>query len=84
MPSQTEGLGFRVQKIWAALVIHGDGDEAVPGIMAPNGQWIPLVAADPERLAWLKETAGTIAKAAGKRIVVAEFSVRTDVLTVEP
>ncbi len=78
------GLGFRVEQVWVALMIHADGDEAVPAMMAPNGMMMPLVAADPKRLGWLRETAAYLAKSSGKPIRIVCFRIREDLELIEP
>jgi hypothetical protein len=80
---EDRGLGFTVQEVWVALVRHGDGDEAVPGVMMPNGMWAPLVAADPKRLEWIREQARIISRESGKAVRIVRFSTREDLETIK-
>lgn len=69
-----KGLGFRVERLWVALAVHEDGDEAVPAVYTSQG-WMPLVAADPERLeTFVRPAAQQMAKEHGREIKIVEFS----------
>lgn len=71
----------RIETIWAYLSIDEDGNEGVcAGIFA--GQIVPFVAADRARLTSLTEAAEKIAAHSGMRIVLAEFTGRTDLRTI--
>lgn len=82
------GDGRRILHVWAAVVVLDDGDEAIPCVMSPP--WIrpgvaaPLIAADEERLVWLKEEARIHARQAGKPVKLVRLSVREDLETFEP
>ena len=53
-------------------------------VSAVGSAWMPLVGADMERMNSLKKHAEAIAKATGRRIVLAEFSVRKDIEEILP
>lgn len=79
------GLGFRVEQIWAGLVVHADSDEAVPAIAAPgSGLMMPLIAADHARLEWLRKAARHIARSSGKPVRIVCFRIREDQELIEP
>lgn len=78
------GSGFRIEQIWAAVIIHEDGDESIPGVLLPNSVTVPLIAADPKRLAWVRKEAQRIARSTSKRIRIACFRIREDQELIEP
>lgn len=80
---EDKGLGFVVQEVWAYLVVHGDGDEAIPAFHTGSG-WMPMVAADRARLESLRPHAERTARASGKPVVLVRFDRRTDVETIQP
>jgi hypothetical protein len=76
-----KGIGFRIERMWAFLVIHDDGDEAVPAMAGPDGIWVPMIAADQERLSQLRPHAESMAKMLGKEIRLVRFDNMTTVET---
>lgn len=79
------GLGYVIQEMWAWLSIHEDGDEGVIGYYNPDmGGWMPLVGADRERIESFRAYANQAATLSGKPVVLARFSVRTDVEQFDP
>jgi hypothetical protein len=78
------GTGFKIAHVWAALVVHDDTDEAVPAVQAPNGAWVPLIAADPARLDWLLSQAREIARKSGHSVRIVKFTSREPVETFHP
>lgn len=75
------GNGFVIKELWAVVVMHGDGDEAVPAVLGPSGTWLPLIAADPKRLIWLRDQAGKLANATSRPLKLVRFDTRTDLET---
>ena len=80
---ERKGLGFIVKEVWAVIAVHGDGDEAVPAVMSPDGLWFPLIAADPRRLAWIREQAQFLADSTDNAppLKLVRFDTRTDLET---
>lgn len=72
-----EGSGFVIRDIWAAVVVHSDSDEAIPGVMV-GGVMCPLIAADPKRLEWLKEQARIVSRDGRVTIRIVKFTTRED------
>ncbi len=70
MPKITEIFAFICEE-------HGPEDEGVVGMMI-DGVMMPLVGADPARVASLKPLAARIARTTGKRIRLIRFTVRED------
>lgn len=70
--------GFKIKTIHAFIATEDDGTEGIIGMQTPDG-WMPFVAADSDRLESLRPYAIEIAKAAGTRVTIAEFSIRKDV-----
>ncbi len=59
----------RITELWAYVVSDtGPDDEGVPAWLAPDGFWHPLMGADFERAASLREQAEELAKDHGKPI----------------
>lgn len=78
------GVGFRIREMYAYLLVADDGDEAIPAITLPNGTVLPLIAADPTRLAEMRPHAEAIARATGKPIRLVRFTRREEVETINP
>lgn len=68
---------FKIETLHAFIATDDDG---VEGVAAFNmgGNWFPMVAADPERLASLRPVAEAIVQTSGKPLTLARFSTRTD------
>lgn len=75
------GTGFVIKELWAVVVVHDDTDESVPAVRAPNGVFVPLIAADQTRLVWLKEQARHMANQTTKSFKLVRFDNRTDLET---
>ena len=73
----------RIESI-TAFVVEDDTGEGVAAFLGPKGMWLPMVAADPERVASLRPHAEAIVKASGKRIRVVRFTTRTELDVIEP
>jgi len=69
---------MKITTIKAYISIDDNGDEGICGFMKPDGQWLPMVCADDARVDSLRPLAEKIAKASGKLITLARFSVRED------
>lgn len=78
------GVGFVIQEIWLAVADCGDGDEGIPAISLPNGMMMPLVAADPKRLTWLRQTVRSLVRLSGKPIRIVRMQSRELVETFHP
>lgn len=73
----------RINQMWAFLSVDDDGDEGVIGYRDPKANWwVPLVAADEERVRIYREYAGEIAKLTGRPVRLVKFSAREDVETI--
>lgn len=77
------GLGVVVREVFVFLVVHGDGDEAIPAVMI-GGRWMPLVAAERERVEDMRPFAVQAAAASGKPVRLARFTTRTDLEVIRP
>lgn len=75
------GNGFYIERLWAFLAVHGDGDEGVVGLPLPGGGSIAAVAADWHRVESLKPMVEQLAKMTGLPMTLARFDRRTDVET---
>lgn len=77
-----------IKDVWVILAIDRETgrDEGIPA-MVHDGLLLPLVAADPDRISWLRKTGQKNAAAAakdGKRLILSRFSAREDLETFEP
>jgi hypothetical protein len=76
------GLGFVIERLWAYVAVHDDGDEGI--IAAPiGGLTMPLVAADLRRVELLRPYAEVVARTFGKPVRLVRFDRRTDVEVIE-
>lgn len=71
-----------IDEMFAFLGIDDDG-EGIVGFKGPRG-WMPMVGADMARVESFREMAQEVANLSGRRIVVAKFSIREDIETIEP
>lgn len=74
----TDYRGFRITEIYAITGIGGDDEEGVPAFLTSAGA-MPLIAADPRRLASIKAMAQRIADETGRNFKITKFSVREDI-----
>lgn len=74
----------RIESVWAFLCREKDGTEGVCAFMHPTLGWCAMVAADENRLAYLREYAQIIAKLTGNEIVLARFHGRQDQEVISP
>lgn len=74
---------LRIDELWAFVAQDRDG-EGLPAFMLDNGMWMPLVAADRERVDSLRERAKQIARESGNKITLCRFSVREEIEVIEP
>ena len=71
--------GFKITRLYAFIAIDPeDGDEGVLGFLSPDGQWMPMIGADMERVASLKPMAEEISKATGVKYEIRYFTVTPD------
>lgn len=74
-------MSFRIKELWAYVSVAPDGDEGVIGTETPNG-WIPLVAADGERVKQFRDVAAYVAARTGRPVRLVHFTNRSDVETI--
>lgn len=72
-----------IDTVHAFIGVDHDG-EGIAAFLGPDGVWMPMVAADPERIKHLRPIAQDIATISGKRLVLAKFSVREDLEVINP
>lgn len=80
MPEQ----GFRIETVVAFVAHDGDDDEGIMGFLQPDGTWMPMIAADEERIRRLRPIAEDQAKATGQQVKLVRFSQREDLETIDP
>lgn len=75
---------FKIQSMWAFVVVDDDGTEGVIGRTVPGLGFTPLVGADLARIKDLMPYAQSVATTLGKPVTLAHFSVRTDADVITP
>lgn len=75
--------GFKIKKMWAFIATEPDGTEGVCALRVGN-DWMPMVAADQDRVESLKVAAQQIANHSGATIQLVEFDVRRNVERIHP
>jgi SepF-like predicted cell division protein (DUF552 family) len=81
----TSAPNFRITTIQAFIALDPeDNSEGIIGMMMPNGQWMPLIAADPDRLKDLRPLAENMAEQTHKEIKLIRLSVREDLEIIKP
>lgn len=77
------GTGFRIEAMWAYVVLHGDGDEAIPA-QSIGGAMMPMLGADRVRVQALRPLVREMATLLGKPIKLVRFEHRVDEEVIEP
>lgn len=76
-------MTLSIDTIHAYIAVDDEG-EGITGFAGPDGRWMPMLAADEDRIKSLRPMAQELATLTGKRIVLAKFSVREDMEYIEP
>jgi hypothetical protein len=74
---------LRIDQMYAFVSVGKDGDEGIIGSII-NGQYMPLVGADMERVESLRPYAQHAANQAGITVKLCLFSERKEVETIKP
>lgn len=69
-------MEFIIKEVFAFTTIDEDGTEGVIGFRSPDGQWMPLVGADMERVESLMPIAKSIGEVHNKRIFLKRFELK--------
>jgi len=68
-----------IESIWAYISEDENGQEGICGFLDPKtNQWLPLIAADGERLAILRPFAHQIAVFTKRKVKLVKFNARED------
>lgn len=70
---------LRIDEIYAFVAKHPNGDEGVMAFLATTGVYMPMVAADVDRVRSLVPVARNIARQAGVTFTIRRFTMMTDV-----
>jgi hypothetical protein len=71
---------LRIDQVWMAVSVDEKGCEGVCAMYDPVvGSWMPLVAADPERLADINRMAAALAVQRGQLIKIIKLTTREEV-----
>lgn len=75
-----------IDPMWAIITKDplGGDDEGIPAILSPDGTWVPLVGADPERVGWMKEQAQNLSTESGLEMKLVCFQDRIELETFTP
>jgi len=65
-------------KLYAFSMIDHAGNESLVGIPAPNGDWLPLIDSNPERIDALTVFAGNVGKEQDCKIKLLTFKLETE------
>lgn len=72
----------RIDEVFVFVASDADG-EGVPAFITRE-MWMPLMAADKDRVDSLREIARRIARESGNKITLCRFSVREELEVIEP
>jgi hypothetical protein len=76
--------GFRITSITAYTIIGEDDEEGICGFLGADGTWMPMIAADAQRLSQLRQMAQLVANTSGQPVRVRRFEAPVEVETLEP
>jgi len=74
---------FRITQLWAVLSSDEGGEGLCAGPVI-NGVMLPLIAADEARLESFMPMAHKIAKESGKKVKIVRFTVREEIMEINP
>lgn len=72
----------RIEELYAFIASDAEG-EGLCGFQTPDGQWMPMVAADKARVDSLRRIASMIASKTGQRIKLCRFKIREELEVIE-
>lgn len=73
-------MAFKIKEIWAYVSEDEKGEEGICGFNDPRtNQWVPMIAADEERLKSLKPFAHQISVVTKRKVKLVKFHNREDV-----
>lgn len=72
----------RIESVWMAVSVDDDGTEGVCATMI-GGRWMPLIAADETRLAFIREAAAMIAANQQRLVRVIRLNTREEVEVID-
>jgi hypothetical protein len=76
---------LRIEQMYAFVMVDpADNTEGIPAVQGPGGLAMPLVGADMARVDSLRPIAVEMAAAAGAKITLCRFEVRTELETFGP
>ena len=76
---------LRIDTVSAYMSVDAEGNEGVCAWYNPGTRsWMPLIAADHERMESMRPIARDIARASGQRVVLVRFETRTDLEEILP
>lgn len=74
---------LKIESMSAFIAEESDGDEGLTAFFTPEG-WLPMVAADEDRVQSLMPMAQMIANQTGRAVTLVRFSVRENLTTLHP
>lgn len=74
--------GFRIKDVWAFVAVGEDGDEGIMAMRQRDGSWMPMIAADEERIRLLRPIAEAQAEVTGTQVRLVRFHQRSEVETI--
>ena len=77
-------MTFRIESVTAYTQIGADDEEGIIGFLTVDGTWMPMVAADADRLSMLRGMAQRVADNTGRPVRVRRFETVVEVETLEP
>lgn len=76
-------MGFRIDTLWAFTHVDENDVEGIVGFHTGSG-WMPMIAADRDRIESLRPLAERLARETGRPIKFSAFTTRTDLEDVTP
>ena len=74
---------FRINQIFAFVVLDDDGTEGVPALQLPDGTMMPLMGADVTRLDDLKAIVQQTPQCRGRKFTILRFGNRETIGTID-
>ena len=72
-----------IENVWMAISVDENGDEGVCAVMVGNS-WMPLIAADRDRLPFVERSAQELADLQDKHIRIIRLTERSEVREINP
>lgn len=77
-------MSDRINTIHVFVGLNDSDEEGICAVMAENGTWLPMIAANNRGIDDLREQAQEVANMSGRTVKLIRFAVRSDLEEIRP